>query len=279
MSRRDYIRIDNPFHTIDFHHHTALKSADPADWDAEIAQDYATRTATMDPGGIDEAVLLPGNNLLGGGRVTERDYNEFLARYRFRHADRFPYAFATANPLNGRRALEDMEHAWKTLKLDGFVWHHRMFGVSVNHASMEPLWALAQDLGAPCAVHIFADSRLESPWRLEEVAERYPKIPFLALDGFSSADQCMWMPLIARRHPNIWFDTGALFAAGEMLFQFMKKIDFAPRLFLGTDNYPGLASRFPAALVEVLAMEVSDEVKAGILGGTLKALLARYRPG
>ena len=111
------------------------------------------------------------------------------------------------------------------------------------------------------------------------MAERYPKIPFLALDGFSSADQCMWMPLIARRHPNIWFDTGALFAAGEMLFQFMEKIDFAPRLFLGTDNYPGLASRFPAALVEVLAMEVSDEVKAGILGGTLKALLARYRPG
>jgi hypothetical protein len=34
MSRRDYVRIDNPFYTIDFHHHTALKSADPADWDA-----------------------------------------------------------------------------------------------------------------------------------------------------------------------------------------------------------------------------------------------------
>ncbi len=42
MSRRDYIRIDNPFHTIDFHHHTALKSPDPVDWDAEIAQDCAT---------------------------------------------------------------------------------------------------------------------------------------------------------------------------------------------------------------------------------------------
>ncbi len=59
----------------------------------------------------------------------------------------------------------------------------------------------------------------------------------------------------------------------------MKKIDFAPRLFLGTDNYPGLASRFPAAPVEVLSREGSDEVKSGILGGTLKELLARHRPG
>lgn len=269
------VRIDNPFHTIDFHHHTLLKSDKQEDWDREMEADFGPRVRTMDASGINQAVLLPGNSLLGGGAVTDRAYNEFLAAYRARHGERFPYAFGGANPMSGKQALKDMEHAWGTLRLNGFVWHHRMYGMTINHPSMDPLWALAQEMGAPCAVHIFSESKLESPWRLQEIAERFPKVTFLALDGFSNADQSQWMPLIARHHPNIIFDTGALFGAGNFLDQFLRKIDYAPRLIFGSDYYPGLASHHSPAVIEILDLDAPDAVKEAILAKTLQKLLAR----
>ena len=271
----EYVSIDNPFHTIDFHHHTLLKSGKPEAWPGEIEVDFAARSRLMDANGIDQAVLLPGSTLLGAGMVGDRAYNEFLAAYRALHGERFPYVFAGANPTMGKQALQEMEYAWNTLRVNGFVWHHRTYGMTINHPMMEPLWSLAQDMGAPCAVHILSESKLESPWRLQEVAERFPKVTFLALDGFSNADQSQWMPFIARHHPNILFDTGALWAAGNLLEQFLRKIDHAPRLIFGTDYYPGMASHHPAALIEILDLECPDSVKEGILGKTLQKLIAR----
>lgn len=269
-----HVQVTNPFHTIDVHQHTLLKSTNREMWPQEIDADCATRCAVMDEGGIDQAILFPGNSLLGGATATDRDNNEYLAAYRARHRERFPWAFASVDPTTGDSALRELEYAWHTLKLDGFVWHHRTFGVSLNHACMEPLWQLARDLKAPVAVHILGESRLESPWRLQDVAERYPEIQFIAVDGFSNADHSQWMPLIARHHPNILFDTGAMFSAGSMLEAFVKKLKFEPRLVFGSDYYPGHVCPHPCGLIEILDMEVSDEVKAAALGGTIAKVLA-----
>jgi predicted TIM-barrel fold metal-dependent hydrolase len=127
--------------------------------------------------------------------------------------------------------------------------------------------------GVPAFVHIIADSKLESPWRLEVLADRHPNATFVALDGFSAPDQAHWMTYLATKHPNIVFDTGVMVSVAHLIESFVAR-NGAERLLLGTDFYsmPKLFNH-PFPIYELLESELDDAQVQAILGDNGRRLL------
>lgn len=271
------------YRIIDLHHHVGslegvlgTGQSEEAGGDAEAAMDAdaARRLAYMDRHGIAQAVLLPGNGYaMAHGLADTRAVNDDVARYRARHPDRFPAAFGTVSPLEGPGALDEIDRCIQELGMSGIVWHHRFQGSVINHVMMDPLLERLRRHGKPAFIHVIADSTLESPWRLELLADRYPDMTFVALDGFSSCDHAHWMTYIAQKHPNILFDTGVMISVAHLIDHFIATVG-AERLLFGTDYYsaPRLFNH-PFPLYELLASDVPDGDRRKVLGDNARRLL------
>src|SRR5690606_28733289 len=161
-------------------------------------------------------------------------------------------------------AVEELKRCLEQLGMKAMVWHHRFHGCPINHPGMHPLLDELVQAQVPAMIHVIAESRLEAPWRLEVLADAHPGVTFIALDAFSSPGQASWMQYIAQRHDNILFDTGVLTSAAHGLDQFIRSAS-GDRLLFGSDYYSSpqvFETLYP--LCEILALDVSDEVKAAV---------------
>ena len=127
--------------------------------------------------------------------------------------------------------------------------------------------------GLPAFVHIIAGSFLESAWRLGVLADAFPDVVFVALDGFSSPDQAGSMIPFAHKHPNVMFDTGVAATVAHGMPAFIREVG-AHRLLLGTDFYssPRLFET-PYALYELLNSGLAEEELAQVFGRNARQLL------
>ena len=273
------MRRPNQFRIFDLHHHVGTldmvsRGGTPGARAGDMADDARRRIAFMDAHHIVQALIMPANGYPApNGLADTRRINDGIAAYRDRHIDRFPAALGTVSPLEGDGALDEIDRCIGELGMKGIVWHHRFQGAAVDHPMMDRLLARVEQHGAPAFVHIIADSTLESPWKLEMLADRHPGITFVALDGFSSPDHAHWMPYLASKHPNIVFDTGVMVPVAHLIEGFVQKIG-PERLLLGTDFYssPKLFSH-PFPIYELLASDISDAACDSILGGNARRLL------
>ena len=270
------MRKPESFRIFDIHHHVgALDIVGHGQGSAgDMTADADKRLAFMDQHSIDQALLMPSNGYQAPNGIADtRRINDRVAEYRDRWISRFPAALGTVSPLEGDGALDEIDRCIKVLKMKGIVWHHRFQGCAIDHPRMDALLARVQNHGVPAFIHIIGDSKLESPWKLEVLADRFPEIRFVALDAFSSPDFAHWMPYLASKHPNIVFDTGVMIPVAHMLENFVKSAG-AERLIMGTDFYssPKLFS-FPFPIHEILASDMSDDECKLILGGNARSLL------
>jgi hypothetical protein len=121
-------RANGQTRVLDVHAHIPETLFDHplADGGYAVADDLAARVQLMDRAGINASVLMaPGLYERPKGVADTRRLNDCLAWYRDSHAERFPVALGTLDPLHGRDAgLEEIHRLATQLQLDGVVWDH-----------------------------------------------------------------------------------------------------------------------------------------------------------
>lgn len=258
---------------FDIHHHlgslTGGSLQEGAGWQD---RDYENRVRIMEANGVTMAAILAATGYIqaDGIRDTMRS-NDTVAVYRKRDPRRFPVACGTVEPLHGARSLGELERMKHELGLEGVVWHNRFQGVAVDHQLMRPLLKKVSQLGLVPLIHTNAESNMEAVWRLERLAGEFPEITFLSMDALTTNTNSQLALDIAKRTPNILFDTAHVRGSGYVK-NFVEAVG-SHRLVFGSLFYSHPASyEHCATLDEVKGAKISDQDKANILSGNAKKL-------
>jgi predicted TIM-barrel fold metal-dependent hydrolase len=120
-------------------------------------------------------------------------------------------------------------------------------------------------------IHALNESTEESVWKVGQLADRFPDITMLVLDGYSSFEGTKQCSMLAARHPNLVFDTAIAFHSDHVIDD-IKRFG-AHRYVFGTDLYsPPFGHRISHILVEILESDLDDEQKRAVVGGTARRL-------
>ena len=239
-----------------------------------VAADLDGRLPMMDAHGIGQALIMPSmsyerTDALGAVRAL----NDRAAAFKRARPDRFPVALGTIDLWLGRAAHDEARRVLRELGLDGIAWHHRLQGTYIDDPRMHPILEELALAGRPALIHCFAESTFEAPWRLENLAEAHRGVQFIAADIFSSYDQSVWAMRLARRHPNLWFDTAAITSNAGSLGQWIASAG-DDRLLFGSNCYgPIMTDWQPAAIELVLrSSSIPESAKPKILGANARRL-------
>ncbi|HWP23576.1 MAG TPA: amidohydrolase family protein [Candidatus Binatia bacterium] len=258
---------------FDVHHHlgslTGGSLQEGADWQE---RDYSNRVRMMQANGVAMAAVLAATGYIQADGIKDTmRCNDTVAAYRKRDPERFPVACGTVEPLHGVRSLGELERMKHELKLDGVVWHHRFQGVAVDHALMRPLLKKVSELGLVPVIHTNAESNMEAVWRLERLAVEFPELTFLALDALTTNANSQLALDIAKRTPNILFDTAHV-RGSNYVRQFVETVG-SDRLLFGSLFYSYPPSyEHSATLEEIKAAKIAEPDKANILSLNAKKL-------
>lgn len=237
------------------------------------------RLGILDQFGIDRAVLLPPSGAFGGKEGTAEELNIATAEAVAAHPDRFLCGVAHVDLRAGEdECTRVIDHAVTGLGLRGVVWHHRFQGAYVDHPAMPALLRQCARLGVPALVHVISGSGLEAAWRLGSLLRACPETTVCALDGFSSTEQAGEITELAREHPNLVCDLGAMISvSGWLIRKFLDAVG-PERLVFGTDLYLNPRTWYaPGPLYEILHMDLPAEDKRRILAGNALALFGAAR--
>lgn len=258
---------------FDVHHHlgslTGGSLQDEAGWQD---RDYQNRVRVMEVNGVTLSAILAATGYIQADGIKDTmRCNDTVAGYRSRDPRRFPVACGTVEPLHGTRSLGELERMKHELHMEGVVWHHRFQGVAVDHQLMRPLIKKVRELGLVPVVHTNAESNLEAVWRLERLAREFPEITFLSLDALTTNVNSQLVLDIAKRTPNILFDTAHV-RSSTYVRQFVETVG-SERLVFGSLFYSHPASyERSATLEEVKGAKISNEDMANILCRNAKRL-------
>src|SRR5262247_4764107 len=201
---------------FDIHHHlgslTGGSLQEGAGWQD---RDYSNRVRIMESNGVAMSAILAATGYIqaDGIKDTMRS-NDTVAAYRKRDPQRFPVACGTVEPLHGVRSIAELERMKHELHLEGVVWHNRFQGVAIDHQLMRPLLKKASELKLIPLVHTNAESNMEAVWRLERLAMEFPETTFVAMDALTTNVNCQLALDVAKRTPNILFDTAHVRGSG-----------------------------------------------------------------
>jgi predicted TIM-barrel fold metal-dependent hydrolase len=276
MSQLSGSTLSEPFDVFDVHQHYGSvpgSGAPAARVQAEV--EVVQRIEIMDKNGIRQACIQPSSGYdRPRGTLDLMAVNDEMATLRSLATDRFPVALGTIDLALGETAVSlEVRRIFDELELDGIAWHHRLQGAYIDDPRMYPILNELASRGKIAAIHVLADSTFESPWRLENLADRYPELKFIAMDAFSSYERASWMSRIAAHHPNIFFDTAGMITSSSILARFVAGAG-ADRLLFGTNLYGAQQTDYyPAAMQIVLASsELSTEAKRRVLGANAREL-------
>jgi predicted TIM-barrel fold metal-dependent hydrolase len=258
---------------FDIHHHLgSLTGGSLQEEPGWQDRDYQNRVRIMQANGMTMSAILAATGYIqaDGIRDTMRS-NDTVAAYRKRDPKRFPVACGTVEPLHGARSLGELERMKHELQLAGVVWHHRFQGVAIDHQLMRPLLKKVSELGLVPIIHTNAESNMEAVWRLERLALEFPEITFVSLDALTTNVNSQVVLDIAKRTPNILFDTAHVRSSGYVR-QFVETVG-SHRLLFGSLFYSHPASyEHSATLAEVKVAKISEDDMANILSRNAKKL-------
>lgn len=258
---------------FDIHHHLgSLTGGSLQEEDGWQDRDYNDRVRIMAANGVTMSAILAATGYIqaDGIKDTMRS-NDAVAAYRKRDRKRFPVACGTVEPLHGARSLGELERIKHELNLEGVVWHNRFQGVAIDHQLMRPLLKKVGELGLVPLVHTNAESNMEAVWRLERLALEFPEMTFVAMDALTTNVNSQLALDIAKRTPNILFDTAHV-RSSAYVRQFVDTVG-SHRLVFGSlfYSYPASYERC-STLEEVKGAAVSDDDRMNILSLNAKKL-------
>jgi predicted TIM-barrel fold metal-dependent hydrolase len=251
---------------FDVHHHLgSLTGGSLQEGEGWQDRDYNNRIRIMQANGVAMSAILAATGYIQADGIKDTmRCNDTVAAYRQRDPKRFPVACGTVEPLHGVRSLGELERIKHELHLQGVVWHNRFQGVGIDHSLMRPLLKKVSELGLVPFLHTNAESNMEAVWRLERLAAEFPELTFLAMDALTTNANSQLVLDIARRTPNILFDTAHV-RSSSYIRQFVETVG-SHRLVFGSlfYSYPASYERC-ATLEEVKAAQISDQDMANIL--------------
>ncbi len=257
----------------DIHHHLgSLSGGSLQEGEGWMDRDYASRLAMMDENHVDFVAILAATGYIqaDGIKATMR-VNDTIAEYRRRDPKRFPVAAGIVEPLHGSASLAELERIKHELHLEGVVWHSRFQGVAVDHQLMRPLLKKVAELRLVPFLHTNGESNLEAAWRLERLANEFPEITFIALDGFWGSAHSQMVLEIAKRTPNIIWDNSGGHRQG-FLRRFVEEAG-SHKLVLGSTYYSSPPSyRKNRELEAILESGMREEDMANVLALNVKRL-------
>ena len=258
---------------FDIHHHLgSLTGGSLQEEPGWQDKDYNNRVRIMQANGVTKSAILAATGYIqaDGIKDTMRS-NDAVAAYRKRDPERFPVACGTVEPLHGIRSIAELERMKHELHLEGVVWHNRFQGVAIDHQLMRPLLKKVSELQLVPLVHTNAESNMEAVWRLERLALEFPEITFVSMDALTTNVNSQLALDIAKRTPNILFDTAHVRGSGYVR-QFVETVG-SRRLIFGSLFYSYPASyEHCATLHEIKEARITDEDKANILSLNAKSL-------
>jgi predicted TIM-barrel fold metal-dependent hydrolase len=240
--------------------------------DLPVEEDAAQRVALMDAAGIDWAVLQPSHGYLKpeGLRDTMR-LNDRMARYKRIAPARFRAVLGTVEPMHGEHSLPEIDRCKHELRLDGLSWHHRFQGCFIDSPWMWPILERMRELALVPLVHVNVESSMEAHWRLQRLAQDFPDVSFLAMDGLWSYERCRHVFNTAALTPNIVWDFG-----GQVIYVTLEEwvgAHGSQTICFSADlAYQGGEAQRPRLLDLVERAAISDEDRANILGGNVRRL-------
>jgi predicted TIM-barrel fold metal-dependent hydrolase len=258
---------------FDIHHHLgSLVGGSLQEGEGWQDRDYANRVRIMQANGVTMAAILAATGYIQADGIKDTmRCNDTVAAYRKRDPERFPAACGTVEPLHGARSLAELERIKHELQLEGVVWHHRFQGAAIDHQLMRPLLKKVSQLGLVPLVHTNAESNMEAVWRLERLALEFPELKFVAMDALTTNVNSQLVLDIAKRTPNILFDTAHV-RSSTYIRHFVETVG-SHRLVFGSLFYSHPASyEHCATLEEVKGAQISDEDMANILARNARRL-------
>ncbi|MFC1917393.1 amidohydrolase family protein [Chloroflexota bacterium] len=220
---------------------------------------------------VDKAVLLP---------IYPTVPNAFIAEACRKYPDRL-IGFASADPLGGRKSIEQFEQDVFKYNLKGLKLHPRLQNFSLDDPDIIPLFQKAADLALPIVVDAFpqgVNRERFSPMLLERIAAAVPRAKII-MAHFGAYK--LWDALfLAKANPNIFVDIACTihYFRGSSL---EKDLGFAIKK-LGSDrciygsDHPEVKvdEAFNAALEVLNQYQLSSVDMENILGGTLSSLIS-----
>ncbi|MEM2169950.1 MAG: amidohydrolase family protein [Candidatus Bathyarchaeia archaeon] len=217
----------------------------------------------MDLNGTDLAVISPlvGYPSPNGIKDTMRQ-NDWIAEAIEKYPERFPCGLGIVNPYEGDKAVEEVHRIMRDLKLKGLLFHTSFQGTYLNNSSIiRILEELSKYPGAVVMAHTTGWAPAE-PWRLGELAERFPNITFISAHPSISVGQLAQHIPFCRRLKNLYVDT-ALWIPEDETWLTAKALG-ADRIVYGGDI--GGIARVSFGLLQLLLSGVfSDEELEQIL--------------
>lgn len=230
----------------------------------EYAQSAADLLRAMDAYHIDRAVICPVDRCMA---VDNQEGNDLMLATVRAYPDRF-YAYATANPWYGTRAVTELRRAIgagaRAIKL-----HPSLQGFLLCDDLVYPIIELAEDLGVPVYFHTGTPA-FAQPMQLAELALRFPNVPLIMGHMGSTDFKADALPA-ASLAANIYLDTswilpGLVSRAVEQL---------GPERVIFSSDSP--LSELPVELELRAAARLSDEARAQLMGGNILRLLGEQR--
>lgn len=229
-----------------------------------IGHDYQQTEAElfreMDLYKVDRAVICPVDRYIA---VDNQEGNDFVLQAVRRHPERL-YAFATANPWYGQRAVDELRRA-----LDegarGIKLNPALQGFLLCDDLVYPIVELAQDRNIPLYFHTGTPA-YALPTQLSELAMRFPDVKFI-MGHMGSTDFKLEAVAAAKMSQNIYLETSWILP--NLVIRAVREVG-ADRVIFGSDS-PLSTLRLEMGIRQATKLEDSD--RDMVMGGSLLRLL------
>ncbi len=265
---------------VDAHQHVGTLS-DALSFDGQVTLnepsvegDADARIRYMDALGISWAILQPTHGYLRAGGLSDTvRLNDRMARYGAYAKDRFA-AFGTTEPMHGPAGVDEVDRI-HDIGLTGVAWHHRFQGCFIDSRWMWPTLERMSTFGLVPLVHVNAESSMEAHWRLQRLAQDFPDMTFLAMDGFWTYERGRHALMTAAATPNVVWDMG-----GPVCYisvqEWVERNGSTTLCFSSGSNYgPQGDSSKPVALSQIESAAITDQDRANVLGANVARACGR----
>ena len=273
--------------------------------------DIARRLRDMDATGVDVHVLsaTPQTYLYNVepelAATVAAIQNDQMAKHIAAHPDRF-WGIATLPLAQPKHAADELKRAMTKLGLRGSMFGSNIKGINLDDPMFEPLWAIAEQLGAFMFVHpnnVAGADRLKSYYLgnlignpldttiaaaslfFGGVMDRYPKLKIMLAHGggFTPYQAARWEHgWKVRNEPKKNIKTQPKGIAKRFFYDTILHSDRTLEAMIGLvgSDHVLLGSDYPydmamlGCVAHVRSLEISDADKDSILGGRAEMLLS-----
>jgi uncharacterized protein len=214
----------------------------------------------MDRYQVDRAVVCPVDRCIA---VDNREGNDYVLQAARTRPDRF-YAFATANPWYGQRAVDELRRAIGE-GARGIKLHPPLQGFWLCDDLVFPIVELAEAFNVPVFIHTGTPA-FAQPMQLAELAMRFPRVKFI-MGHMGSTDFKFEAVASGKLAENIYLDCSWILP--ELVVRAVTEVG-ADRVIFGSDS-PLSTLRVEMGIRR--ATPLDDEARAKVMGGNMLKLL------